>query len=223
MRPKQVEHAHYLLYVLYEEQDSPPLTLDDERLTHAIDEEVLQDLVAQEFVLVDRQGRVHLTDHGREEGQHVVRRRRLAARLLTDVLSFPLGMEGHEAHALEHSLSSDVTRSICILLGHPRESPTGEPIPPGRCCAEAAREVRSIVVPLTELRAGEKGRIAHVATRHHARLDHLTSLNLFPGALVHVHQTNPAFVLRCGETDIALDREVASDIHVRRIDPDATD
>jgi DtxR family Mn-dependent transcriptional regulator len=216
-RTKQIEHAHYCLYVLYEEQGVKPLSLDDPRLEGVLDEEIIQELVNRELVLVDRQ-HIHLTEHGREEGLHVVRRRRLAARLLTDVLDFPLGTEDHEAHELEHSLSPEVTYSICILLGHPRESPTGQPIPPGRCCAEAAREITSLVVPLAELRAGQEGRIAHVATKHHTRLDRLTALSLFPGSRLRVHQTFPAFVIRCGETDIALDREVAQDIYVRRIE-----
>jgi Fe2+ transport system protein FeoA len=49
-------------------------------------------------------------------------------------------------------------------------------------------------------------------------LDRLTALSLFPGSRLRVHQTFPAFVIRCGETDIALDREVAQDIYVRRIE-----
>lgn len=217
VRTKQVEHAHYRLYVLCEEQGKNPLSLEEACLEGIMDDEILQALVEQDIVLVD-QHHIHLTEHGREEGLHVVRRRRLAARLLTDVLDFPLGTEDHDAHELEHSLSPEVTRSICTLLGHPRESPTGQPIPPGPCCKEAAREVPRLIMPLTELRPGEEGRIAHIATRHHSRLDRLTALGLFPGSRLWVHQVSPAFVIRCGETDIALDREVAQDIYVRRMD-----
>jgi len=45
-------------------------------------------------------------------------------------------------------------------------------------------------------------------------MDRLCALGILPGATLHLHQRLPAFVVRVGETDVALDPEVTEDIYV---------
>lgn len=156
------------------------------------------------------------TESGRERGKNIIRRHRLAERLLVDVLNMQVIAVEASACCFEHFLSPEVTDRICTLLGHPRKCPHGFPIPRGPCCTRAEKHVETFVVPLGELGAGESGRIAYISTTNHHRLDRLTSLGLFPGRVVKVHQREPLFVVFLDETQLALEKEIVEEIYVLR-------
>ena len=58
------------------------------------------------------------------------------------------------------------------------------------------------------------GRILYVETTDHARLDKLTTFGMLPGTVIRLHQRQPSFVVILGETQLAIDREIAQNIHV---------
>lgn len=70
---------------------------------------------------------------------------------------------------------------------------------------------------LSQLRAGETARIVSVSTREPERMIRLSALGLVPGARVTLEQRHPATVLRIGETTVALDPDIASEIRVERL------
>jgi DtxR family Mn-dependent transcriptional regulator len=80
--------------------------------------------------------------------------------------------------------------------------------------------VRPIVVPLTDLAPGDQGRVAYIKPRHHQRLDRLASFGVVPGTVVQLHQRKPSCVIKIGETDLALEGEVAEEIFVRPLQND---
>lgn len=163
-----------------------------------------------------RDGNVILALEGQKLASDIIRSHRLAERLFTDVLELKsLDMESG-ACTFEHCLSQEVTESICTLLGHPVECPHGKPIPKGECCKRAKKEVASVITSLVELKSGTKAKVAYITTKHHSRLDKLTSMGIIPGATIAVHQTFPSYVIKIGETQIALDKEALQDIYVRR-------
>ena len=51
-----------------------------------------------------------------------------------------------------------------------------------------------------------------------ASLARLTVWGILPGQTIHLLQRRPSFVVRAGETEIALDREIAGSILVEPID-----
>ncbi|MFQ5956192.1 MAG: metal-dependent transcriptional regulator [Candidatus Brocadiales bacterium] len=157
-----------------------------------------------------------LSASGRKEAELVIRRHRLAERLLHDVLE--VGHEAMDSTAceFEHFLSEEVTTSICTLLGHPVRCPHGKVIPPGECCQREKKTLRPLVLPLTELSSGEEGKVAYITTKFHPRLDRLSSLGLLPGTNIRVHQKQPTLVIFMGETQLALDEDTARDIYIRR-------
>ena len=59
----------------------------------------------------------------------VMRKHRLAERLLTDVIGLDWELVHAEACRWEHVMSETVERRLVDLLGHPTESPYGNPIP----------------------------------------------------------------------------------------------
>jgi DtxR family Mn-dependent transcriptional regulator len=159
---------------------------------------------------------VRFTEKGKESAKNIIRRHRLAERVLSDL--FDLGKEEVESDACkyEHLLNEATADSICILLGHPRTCPHGKPIPPGECCLRKVGEIRPLVVPLIHLKAGEEGEIAYIGTQNVKKITKLSCLGIFPGNKIKLLQKKPSFVLQIDETQIAVDERLASQIYVKR-------
>jgi DtxR family Mn-dependent transcriptional regulator len=169
----------------------------------------------QDEALIDfRDETVSLTPKGLDEARSVVRRHRLAERLLLDVLDTDPGSVEDAACRFEHVLRSGVEENVCTLLGHPRVCPHGLPIPPGRCCKENLDEANRVVYPLSEMEAGQGGRIMYIHTHGESSIHKLMAMGILPGFDVSLIQRYPSFVFRVGQTQIAVDSEIASEIFV---------
>jgi DtxR family Mn-dependent transcriptional regulator len=72
---------------------------------------------------------VSLTDKGRQRAVSVVRKHRLAERLLTDVIGLPWHKTHVEACRWEHVISDEVEARLVVVLGNPATCPHGNPIP----------------------------------------------------------------------------------------------
>jgi DtxR family transcriptional regulator, Mn-dependent transcriptional regulator len=180
-------------------------------------DEHIDRLVEHGFLTVDDDGVYALSERGRDRARDIIRRHRLAERLLVDVLNMRENSAiESDACCFEHFLSPEVTDHICTLLGHPKQCPHGFPIPQGDCCRRAQRQVETAVVPLTELGPGGNGRVVYISTTDHQRLDRLTALGLIPGRTVRVHQKDPMFVLLLDETQLALEKRLIEDVYVVR-------
>jgi DtxR family Mn-dependent transcriptional regulator len=72
---------------------------------------------------------IKLTDKGRTLATTMVRRHRLAERLLADVIGLEWEKVHKEADRWEHAISADVEEKLVLLLGDPVTCPHGNPIP----------------------------------------------------------------------------------------------
>ena len=81
------------------------------------------------LVVVEGDRHLELTDDGRRKATHVMRKHRLAERLLADVIGLDWAYVHEEACRWEHVMSEQVERRILEMLGNPTESPYGNPIP----------------------------------------------------------------------------------------------
>jgi DtxR family Mn-dependent transcriptional regulator len=81
------------------------------------------------LVVVSGDRHLELTTSGRSKAVHVMRKHRLAERLLADVIGLDWEFVHDEACRWEHVMSEQVERRIIEILGQPRESPYGNPIP----------------------------------------------------------------------------------------------
>lgn len=81
------------------------------------------------LVIVSEDRTLELTDSGRQKAVDVMRKHRLAERLLSDVIGLDWAYVHEEACRWEHVMSEQVERRLVELLGHPTESPYGNPIP----------------------------------------------------------------------------------------------
>jgi DtxR family Mn-dependent transcriptional regulator len=93
--------------------------------------------VSQTIARMERDGLVNvegdrhleLTTAGRAKATHVLRKHRLAERLLADVIGLDWAYVHDEACRWEHVMSEQVERRLLEMLDHPTESPYGNPIP----------------------------------------------------------------------------------------------
>ncbi len=150
--------------------------------------------------------RLSLTTKGRALATSVVRRHRLAERLLVDVIGLEWEKVHREADRWEHAISADVEAKLVELLGDPGTCPHGNPIP-----GSANRVSDADHVPLSDARPGgfTVARISEKLELDDEALRFLADADLVPGRPVEV-------VARGGEgvsvrTD-AGDRTVAGDL-----------
>jgi DtxR family transcriptional regulator, Mn-dependent transcriptional regulator len=167
-------------------------------------------------LVVRRGDEIDFTEGGRAAATAVLRRHRLAEMLLYTLLGVDRALASEIGCRIEHGLREEMLGAVCTLLGHPSACPHGKPIPPGDCCRDRLTEVPCQIVPITALKAGERARIVYIKPRVHERVHRLSSLGLNPGEIVVLHRRHPAFVVRWGDDEIALDSDVASDIQVSR-------
>jgi len=92
---------------------------------------------------------IRLTAKGRKLATTVVRRHRLAERLLADVIGLEWEKVHREADRWEHAISADVEEKLVELLGDPLTCPHGNPIPGSR-----RRPAWVAAVPLAEAAPG---------------------------------------------------------------------
>lgn len=178
----------------------------------------LEEMQADGLLVLDRE-RAELTAKGRAEAAVIIRRHRLAERLLADALRMDPAAVEAAACGFEHAVLPEVAEAICTLLGHPVECPHGRPIPPGECCREQRQEAAKLLTPLADAPLNKWLRVAYLRTRHHDRLHLLLSLGLGPGGNIRLHQRTPVLVVQVDQSEFALDREVAADV-VAWLEPD---
>lgn len=81
------------------------------------------------LVTVSGDRKLELTEEGRHKAITVMRKHRLAERLLSDVIGLEWEYVHEEACRWEHVMSEQVERKLLKILGTPTESPYGNPIP----------------------------------------------------------------------------------------------
>ncbi len=91
--------------------------------------ETVNRLVEQGYAELLDDRSLRLTDKGRKLAVSIVRRHRLAERLLTDVIGLEWEKVHREADRWEHAISADVEAKLVQLLGDPATCPHGNPIP----------------------------------------------------------------------------------------------
>jgi DtxR family Mn-dependent transcriptional regulator len=126
---------------------------------------------------------IKLTPKGRKLATTVVRRHRLAERLLLDVIGLEWEKVHREADRWEHAISAEVEEKLVELLGDPMTCPHGNPIPGSKRTAETSDYVR--------LLEAEPGRVTVTRISEKLELDDdslrlVAKARLIPGATATV-------------------------------------
>lgn len=206
------DRAEEILELLWIETVEQKQTLD---INIFKDNDSFKELLEQKYVQQD--GENILTAKGLLEAQQCIRRHRLAERLLVDVLKISKDLIHEAGCKFEHALHKGVEENVCILLGHPKTCPHGSQIPPGKCCAATKRKHESIIVPLSEMDKKQKGEIAYINTFNAQMLNKLMAIGALPGVVVTLLQKFPAYLIKIGHSQFAIDKTLAEQINVRLI------
>ncbi len=140
------------------------------------------------FVELHGDRSLHLTDKGRTLATTVVRRHRLAERLLVDVIGLEWEKVHREADRWEHAISADVEEKLVLLLGDPATCPHGNPIP-----GSSHRVDTTGAVALTAAAPGRVtvSRISEKIELDDGALALLADAQLIPGNTTSVVRTGP--------------------------------
>jgi DtxR family Mn-dependent transcriptional regulator len=141
--------------------------------------ETVKRLVEQGYAQLLDDRTLKLTNKGRDLAVSIVRRHRLAERLLTDVIGLEWEKVHREADRWEHAISADVEEKLVALLGDPATCPHGNPIP-----GSTRRVDTKGSVPLARVPAGPV-RVVRISEKLELDDDALTFLaaaQLIPGS-----------------------------------------
>lgn len=189
--------------------------------------------VSQTVSRMERDGLLHvagdrhleLTEKGRNLAVAVMRKHRLAERLLVDVIGMPWEDVHAEACKWEHVMSEEVERRLVAVLDNPTVSPFGNPIPGlSELGIAALRGEDANLVRLTELPAGSPVAVVVRQLTEHVQGDatliaRLKDAGVVPNARVTV-ESNPrggVIIVLPGHENVDLPHEMAHAVKVEKI------
>jgi len=170
---------------------------------------------------------LELTDKGRELATSVMRKHRLAERLLVDIIGLPLEEVHAEACRWEHVMSEDVERRLVQVLDDPTVSPFGNPIPGLNALGVEQTNTMPAgakLVRLTELPAGNSVAVVVRQLTEHVQGDvaligRLKEAGVVPNArvLVQTSVDGDVTIMVSGHENVELPHEMAHAVKVEKV------
>src|ERR1700710_562501 len=176
--------------------------------------ETVRRLEREGYLTLDESRAIRLTNEGRHYATSIMRRHRLAERLLTDVMKVPWSQVHEEAGRLEHAISPRLEAHLVALLGDPGTCPHGNPIPGSVDAVDVASQV-----PLATVPAGSTIVVRRIDEELEAQFDRMQELEttgVMPGRMLRVVEDETPIQQRF-ESDgekISLDRIVTAKVYV---------
>ena len=177
------------------------------------------------LLTVEGDRHLELSPKGRQLATRVMRKHRLAERLLTDIIGLDIEFVHEEACRWEHVMSEQVERRLVELLDHPSESPYGNPIPGLAELGETGEDADFLegVVPMTKIASGASEPVRVVIRRIVEELQKdtevmsvLRRVGALPGKTVTIARTEEGILIGSGGETAELLVEAAEHIFVRR-------
>jgi DtxR family Mn-dependent transcriptional regulator len=214
------------IYELVEEGITPLRARIAERL-HQSGPTVSQTVARMErdgLVTVEGDRHLELTDEGMRLATRVMRKHRLAERLLTDVIGLPWEEVHEEACRWEHVISEAVERRLLELLDHPTESPYGNPIPGLGELGESTvgEEFMEGVEALSQVAGSDEGRvlvrrISEEMQKDESLMSALRRVGALPDKTITIVATPEGVLVGSGGETAEIVPEAADHIFVRRL------
>ncbi len=170
---------------------------------------MIRRMAREGLVATDKSKEVVPTDEGRKFAESIVRRHRLAERMVVDLLGMELQKSHVEAHRLEHAISPELEEKIVARLGNPTTCPFGHPVPGS-----------GYVPPLNSISLerctpGQEMVIDRIPEDDQPLLEYLVENDLIPGAVVSIKEAampRGVITLVCDDNEVAFSYEVAAKI-----------
>jgi DtxR family Mn-dependent transcriptional regulator len=212
------------IYELVEEGILPLRARIAERL-HQSGPTVSQTVARMErdgLLTVEGDRHLELTGEGQRLATRVMRKHRLAERLLVDVIGLDWELVHAEACRWEHVMSETVERRLIELLDHPTESPYGNPIPGLDELGEidSPEGFMAGLSPLSQVAATEESRvlirrISEEMQKDEVLMGALRRVGALPDKTVTVARTEEGMLVGSGGETAEIFPEAADHIFVR--------
>jgi DtxR family Mn-dependent transcriptional regulator len=174
--------------------------------------ETVKRLEREGYLTLDDERVLHLTGTGRDYATSVLRRHRLAEKLLVDVLKVPWAEVHEEACRLEHAISDNLEAHLVKLLGDPGACPHGNPIPGSANVSDPGP-----LQALADVPSGTTCAVRRIDEHLQTQVDHMRELErgrLMPGQSVTVTASGERLRLDVEGTGVEIDRAVAAGVYV---------
>ncbi|MEV7021623.1 metal-dependent transcriptional regulator [Kitasatospora sp. NPDC093558] len=166
---------------------------------------------------------LELTEEGRRLAVRVMRKHRIAECLLVDVIGLEWEQVHEEACRWEHVMSETVERKVLAMLGHPTQSPYGNPIPGLDELGDAKAEGEGFdaaLVQLDSVKPGDEGvsvvvrRIGEPIQTDEGLMRTLRRAGVRPGSTVKVSPGVGGVLVGTGENAAELGKDIAQHVFV---------
>jgi DtxR family Mn-dependent transcriptional regulator len=114
-----------------------------------------------------------LTEIGKKQALHIIRKHRLWEMFLVDVLKFKWDEIDQEAEKFEHIMSPKMEDKIDEVLGFPTVDPHGDPIP-----AKDGTILNPATIPLSKIATGTSVRVLRVSDADSDLLQYVSSIGI---------------------------------------------
>jgi DtxR family Mn-dependent transcriptional regulator len=161
------------------------------RISPAAVSEMVHRLERDGLLQLDDRKEVRLTARGMEAASSIIRRHRLAERMLVDLLGYEWWKTHEEAERIEHAMSPEMEERLTRVLGDPQTCPHGNPMP-----GTTPRPTR----PLERLATGERATVERIPDQFEHEpgfLEYLDTQGVKPGVTLEMLEHGPG-VLRVG-------------------------
>ena len=203
---EQRDIEHYLRDIWVEEYEKGEKLLKEE-----FNSEDIEFLAKKEYIKIDNDY-INLTETGESMGRSLVRKHRIAEKVVADLFLADMDEMEELADQIEHVMSEEVEDNICRILGNPENCPHNNPIPKGNSDMDLSNEH---CVPLVSCHSGESGEVSYIKTEDARKLRKIMNLGLIPGSRICLIQKFPNYVFQLGNTQLAVDKELANEIFIK--------
>ena len=158
------------------------------RISPAAVSEMVHRLERDGLLQLDERKEVRLTDSGYSAASRVVRRHRLAERMLVDLLGYEWWKTHEEAERIEHAMSQEMEERLVRVLGDPQTCPHGNPMP-----GMTPRPTR----PLERLATGERATVERIPDQFEHEpgfLEYLDTQGVRPGVTLEMIEQRPGLL-----------------------------
>jgi DtxR family Mn-dependent transcriptional regulator len=225
-----IDTTEMYLRTIYElvEEDIVPLRARIAERLHQSGPTVSQTVARMErdgLLTVEGDRHLELTEAGNRLAVRVMRKHRLAERLLVDVIGLDWELVHAEACRWEHVMSETVERRLLELLDHPTESPYGNPIPgltelgedgDGQAFMADVEPLDAVVSGPEEVRVLVR-RIGEEMQKDEAAMAALRRVGALPDKVVTVAAGAEGVLVASGGETAEIDPELAAHLFVHRL------
>jgi DtxR family transcriptional regulator, Mn-dependent transcriptional regulator len=175
------------------------------------------------LLMVSDDRSIELTEEGRSAAVRVMRKHRLAECLLVDVIGLDWELVHEEACRWEHVISETVERRLLEVLGHPSESPYGNPIPglaelgEGPAASTAVAGTMALAAIPTEVTSVVVRRIGEPLQSDTGLLMRLRRAGVRPNTPVAIERIDGGVRIGSGAAATDLDPEIAAHLFVSAV------